>query len=77
MMFNQYVHACFTSQSLVFGGHQLEKARARDMLAAASNQGKTMRDICTIARSYLRGIGCTSNHINQQIKRIRTVSSYI
>ena len=64
MSFQNELEKSFGRVDQVFGGHPIESEHARKMLKETSAQGLTTK-------------GCSSHHIDEQIKRMNDIDNYI
>ena len=67
------VPACFGDKDKVFGDHPEDDIRARDMLKDAIDSKATMSKILAEAESYLKSAGCSQDHIDEQLDKIRNL----
>lgn len=65
------IQSCFGMTDRTYGGHQLERKNARDMLEAASREGVTWHQIEDAARDFLQREGKSAEHIERQIASMR------
>jgi len=60
----------------IFAGHPLDRARAAKSITAANEAGVGFDDYVEKHRDLLTRRGCTPEHIDQQIARVRNIENY-
>ena len=74
MNWKQLIPGCFGAQDLKWGSHALDEQRARRMLKDAIDAGATMAEIIAEAQAFLQGKGAQTQHIQDQLDKIRNLS---
>jgi len=77
MSFKNELENSFGTADHIFGGHPIDSKNAREMLKEASAKGLSKNDIENEAREYLASKGCSSDHIDEQIKKVNDIESYL
>ena len=76
MNWKQLLHSSFGIADHKFARHPADIARARDALIQALQSGVCFADFIAEARNHLISQGCSSHHIQQEIKRVKKIESY-
>ena len=74
MNWKQQIPGCFGSADLIWGSHHLDQQRARQMLKNAIDANATMDDIVTEVEAFLKKQGAQTQHIQDQVKKVRNLS---
>lgn len=75
MNWTDQIPGSFGAADLIFASHQLDKERAKKMLIAAIEAEVTMDEITSAVLEYLNRMGCGRAHIEEQIERIKNLST--
>lgn len=76
MNWKQLLQSSFGIANHKFARHQADIVRARDALIQALQSGVCFADFIAEARNHLISQGCSSHHIQQEIKRVKKIESY-
>lgn len=58
----------------IFADHPEDEARAKDMINDAFASGASINDLLNAVKEYLKGKGCSPEHLQEQIDRLRGFS---
>ena len=76
MSFKKMIAGCFGSADKIFAGHHNEVERAKDMLIEALQETDSWGEYENAIKSYLEKEDCTTEHINEQMKRVKNTEYY-
>jgi hypothetical protein len=76
MSFKNKIPGCFGSADKRFAGHSCEVDRAKDMLIEALQETQSWGEVEGAIREYLSGQGCSQEHIDEQIERVKETRRY-
>lgn len=68
MALENEVSGCFGVMDCKFAGHFLDESRAKEL---RSSKAYTMQDKIDACEAFLRGKGCSEEHIESEMKKVR------
>jgi hypothetical protein len=74
MNWKEQIPGCFGNADLIWGSHDLERQRARQMLKDAIDAGATMDDIVHEVEVFQIFKRATNGHIEDQVGKVRNLS---
>lgn len=73
---DQSIAGSYGTEDNVFAGHPSDRARAREALKIANAEEIGFDEYVQKHRDYLKGRGCSNEHIEKQIARVTNLESY-
>ena len=77
MPWQDQVPGTFGSVDLVFGGHPLDRERARQLLIDASASNVSLPELLDAAETFLRSRGTPPSHIDVQLDRMKKIQYWL
>jgi hypothetical protein len=77
MSWKNKIAGAFGVDNKKFAGHSNDSERAVELLEAANKENVGYADYLKGIENWLISQGCNQQHINQEIAKVRDVSSYL
>lgn len=76
MSLNNLIAGSYGEADCIFAGHNFDRQRAREALIVANENGIGYSEFIGLHRQYLTDRGCSQEHIDNQIRRIKNIDLY-
>lgn len=76
MNWKNKIPGCFGDADKKFAGHPADRKRAVDLLKAASEEDIGYDDYIEAIENWLESKGCLKSHIDQEMNKVKKLSSY-
>ncbi|MEW7292126.1 hypothetical protein [Aquimarina sp. 2304DJ70-9] len=70
------IRLSYGNSNLIFAGHTIEMEYAAESIVRANNDKVGMQQFITMHTTFLSGKGCSDEHINEQLERVRNINFY-
>lgn len=77
MSWKDRIPGAFGCADKQFSGHAYDSERAAELLVAANKENVGYRDYLAGIEDWLRSEGCSQQHINQEMAKVKDISSYL